>query len=85
MYEGSGLTKAAGKLMLLQKMMKKLKEGGHRVLIFSQVSTHTQIICIWGEIVGGACDCITGSPRFKSYLQKTLQVTCVFKTSFYLI
>lgn len=37
MYDGSALTKAAGKLLLLQKMMRKLKDGGHRVLIFSQV------------------------------------------------
>ena len=37
MYDGNALTKAAGKLLLLQKMMRKLKEGGHRVLIFSQV------------------------------------------------
>lgn len=37
MYDGSALTKAAGKLLLLQKMMRKLKNGGHRVLIFSQV------------------------------------------------
>lgn len=38
-YEGSALTKASGKLMLLQKMLRKLKEQGHRVLVFSQVST----------------------------------------------
>lgn len=38
MYEGSALTKAAGKLLLLQKMLRKLKDGGHRVLIFSQVN-----------------------------------------------
>ncbi|XP_030640617.1 chromodomain-helicase-DNA-binding protein 4a [Chanos chanos] len=38
MYEGSALAKAAGKLLLLQKMLKKLKEGGHRVLIFSQMT-----------------------------------------------
>ncbi|XP_048880655.1 chromodomain-helicase-DNA-binding protein 4 isoform X2 [Brienomyrus brachyistius] len=38
MYDGSALTKAAGKLMLLHKMLKKLKEGGHRVLIFSQMT-----------------------------------------------
>ncbi|XP_031431623.1 chromodomain-helicase-DNA-binding protein 4 isoform X2 [Clupea harengus] len=38
MYEGIALTKAAGKLMLLYKMLKKLKEGGHRVLIFSQMT-----------------------------------------------
>ncbi|XP_073318941.1 chromodomain-helicase-DNA-binding protein 4a isoform X4 [Pagrus major] len=38
MYDGSALTKAAGKLLLLQKMMRKLKEGGHRVLVFSQMT-----------------------------------------------
>lgn len=38
MYDGSALTKSSGKLLLLQKMMRKLKEGGHRVLIFSQVT-----------------------------------------------
>lgn len=38
MYDGSALTKASGKLLLLQKMMRKLKEGGHRVLVFSQVT-----------------------------------------------
>lgn len=42
MYDGSALTKASGKLMLLYKMLKKLKEGGHRVLIFSQVHTHAR-------------------------------------------
>lgn len=36
-YEGSALTKASGKLMLLQKMLRKLKDQGHRVLVFSQV------------------------------------------------
>lgn len=38
-YEGISLTKASGKLMLLQKMLRKLKEQGHRVLVFSQVNT----------------------------------------------
>uniref|UniRef100_A0A8C1KKC1 Chromodomain helicase DNA binding protein 3 n=1 Tax=Cyprinus carpio TaxID=7962 RepID=A0A8C1KKC1_CYPCA len=37
-YEGAGLTKASGKLMLLQKMLRKLKEQGHRVLVFSQMT-----------------------------------------------
>lgn len=37
-YEGGALIKASGKLMLLQKMLRKLKEQGHRVLIFSQVT-----------------------------------------------
>jgi len=39
MYEGSAMTKASGKLDLLAKMLKVLKEDGHRVLIFSQVSS----------------------------------------------
>ncbi|XP_030597516.1 chromodomain-helicase-DNA-binding protein 4-like isoform X1 [Archocentrus centrarchus] len=38
MYDGSALIKASGKLILLQKMMRKLKEGGHRVLVFSQMT-----------------------------------------------
>ncbi|XP_029976288.1 chromodomain-helicase-DNA-binding protein 4a [Salarias fasciatus] len=38
MYDGQALTKSAGKLLLLQKMMRKLKDGGHRVLIFSQMT-----------------------------------------------
>uniref|UniRef100_A0A671VBN3 Chromodomain helicase DNA binding protein 3 n=1 Tax=Sparus aurata TaxID=8175 RepID=A0A671VBN3_SPAAU len=37
-YEGSALTKASGKLMLLQKMLRKLKDQGHRVLVFSQMT-----------------------------------------------
>uniref|UniRef100_A0A8B9HHW9 Chromodomain helicase DNA binding protein 3 n=1 Tax=Astyanax mexicanus TaxID=7994 RepID=A0A8B9HHW9_ASTMX len=37
-YEGSSLTKSSGKLMLLQKMLRKLKEQGHRVLVFSQMT-----------------------------------------------
>ncbi|EHB04505.1 Chromodomain-helicase-DNA-binding protein 3 [Heterocephalus glaber] len=36
-YEGGALIKSSGKLMLLQKMLRKLKEQGHRVLIFSQI------------------------------------------------
>ncbi|XP_029434364.1 chromodomain-helicase-DNA-binding protein 5 isoform X6 [Rhinatrema bivittatum] len=37
-YDGSSLVRSSGKLMLLQKMLKKLKDGGHRVLIFSQMT-----------------------------------------------
>ncbi|XP_075461078.1 chromodomain-helicase-DNA-binding protein 5 isoform X3 [Ascaphus truei] len=37
-YDGSALVKSSGKLMLLQKMLRKLKDGGHRVLIFSQMT-----------------------------------------------
>lgn len=38
-YDGSSLVKSSGKLMLLQKMLKKLRDEGHRVLIFSQVGS----------------------------------------------
>ncbi|XP_077326792.1 chromodomain-helicase-DNA-binding protein 3 isoform X3 [Lithobates pipiens] len=37
-YEGGALVKASGKLHLLQKMLRKLNEQGHRVLIFSQMT-----------------------------------------------
>ncbi|XP_048580667.1 chromodomain-helicase-DNA-binding protein 4 isoform X2 [Nematostella vectensis] len=37
-YEPNSLTEASGKLMLLVKMLKKLREQGHRVLIFSQMT-----------------------------------------------
>ncbi|XP_041444883.1 chromodomain-helicase-DNA-binding protein 3-like isoform X2 [Xenopus laevis] len=37
-YEGGSLVKASGKLLLLQKMLRKLNEQGHRVLIFSQMT-----------------------------------------------
>ncbi|XP_076865728.1 chromodomain-helicase-DNA-binding protein 4a [Brachyhypopomus gauderio] len=38
MYDGSALTKSSGKLLLLHKMLRRLKDGGHRVLIFSQMT-----------------------------------------------
>ncbi|XP_033108738.1 chromodomain-helicase-DNA-binding protein 5-like isoform X2 [Anneissia japonica] len=37
-YEVNALTKSAGKLTLLSKMLVKLKVDGHRVLIFSQMT-----------------------------------------------
>ena len=36
--DGAQLIKSCGKLVLLEKMLKILKDTGHRVLIFSQVS-----------------------------------------------
>ena len=36
-FEISELVKNSGKLIVMQKMMRKLKANGHRVLIFSQV------------------------------------------------
>ncbi|XP_034241985.1 chromodomain-helicase-DNA-binding protein Mi-2 homolog isoform X2 [Thrips palmi] len=37
-YEVNGLIKASGKLTLLSKMLRKLHDTGHRVLIFSQMT-----------------------------------------------
>ncbi|KAL1137604.1 hypothetical protein AAG570_009300 [Ranatra chinensis] len=37
-YDVQGLIKASGKLLLLSKMLRKLKDKGHRVLIFSQMT-----------------------------------------------
>ncbi|XP_020717764.1 chromodomain-helicase-DNA-binding protein Mi-2 homolog isoform X2 [Ceratitis capitata] len=44
MYEINSLIKAAGKLVLLSKMLKQLKEQGHRVLIFSQMTKMLDIL-----------------------------------------
>ncbi|XP_078507685.1 chromodomain-helicase-DNA-binding protein 4 isoform X3 [Lissotriton helveticus] len=38
MYDGTALIRGAGKLLLMQKMLRKLKNDGHRVLIFSQMT-----------------------------------------------
>ncbi|KAK0098849.1 hypothetical protein PV326_001415 [Microctonus aethiopoides] len=43
-YEGSALIKAAGKLVLLSRMLKKLRDDGHRVLIFSQMTKMLDIL-----------------------------------------
>ena len=37
-YENSALTKASGKLTVMQKMLRQLNDAGHRVLIFSQMT-----------------------------------------------
>ncbi|XP_067267229.1 chromodomain-helicase-DNA-binding protein 4a isoform X1 [Chanodichthys erythropterus] len=61
MYEGSALTKAAGKLLLLQKMMRKLKDGGHRVLIFSQMTKMLDLLEDFLENEGYKYERIDGS------------------------
>ena len=38
LYEPKAMIKACGKLVLMSKMLRKLKEQGHRVLIFSQMT-----------------------------------------------
>lgn len=49
-YDGNLLVKSSGKLTLLQKMLKKLKDEGHRVLIFSQVTSPSE-----AESESGGC------------------------------
>lgn len=44
LYETSALVKSSGKLVILQKMLRKLKEQGHRVLIFSQMTKMLDIL-----------------------------------------
>ncbi|CAF0863016.1 unnamed protein product [Adineta ricciae] len=51
-YEGIALIKASGKLDLLAKMLKKLKEQGHRVLIFSQMTRMLDILEDFLEYLG---------------------------------
>lgn len=46
-YEGNALAKACGKLILLQKMLRKLNDEGHRVLIFSQVRCVKSFVKFW--------------------------------------
>ncbi|XP_076265787.1 chromodomain-helicase-DNA-binding protein Mi-2 homolog isoform X2 [Rhynchophorus ferrugineus] len=43
-YDIQHLTKSSGKLVLLSKMLRKLKEQGHRVLIFSQMTKMLDIL-----------------------------------------
>jgi chromodomain-helicase-DNA-binding protein 4 len=60
-YEGAALVKAAGKFVLLQKMLQKLKEGGHRVLIFSQMTRMLDIMEDMCEYSGYSYERIDGS------------------------
>lgn len=60
-YEGSGLVKSCGKLVLLQKMLKKLKDEGHRVLIFSQMTKMLDILEDFLEYEGYKYERIDGS------------------------
>ncbi|VDL70684.1 unnamed protein product [Nippostrongylus brasiliensis] len=61
MYEGTQLIKNAGKFVLLQKMMRKLKDGGHRVLIFSQMTMMLDILEDFCEVEGYKFERIDGS------------------------
>lgn len=61
MYEGSALIKNAGKFVLLQKMLRKLKDGGHRVLIFSQMTMMLDILEDFCDVEGYKYERIDGS------------------------
>jgi superfamily II DNA/RNA helicase len=60
LYEGTALIKACGKLELLTKMLKKLKETGHRVLIFSQMTKLLDILEDFLEYCGYKYERIDG-------------------------
>uniref|UniRef100_A0A915CFX8 Chromodomain-helicase-DNA-binding protein 3 n=2 Tax=Parascaris univalens TaxID=6257 RepID=A0A915CFX8_PARUN len=61
MYEGTALIKASGKFILLQKMLRKLKEQGHRVLIFSQMTKMLDVLEDFCENEGYKYERIDGS------------------------
>lgn len=67
-YEGGALIKASGKLMLLQKMLRKLKEQGHRVLIFSQVSRSVAVLTS-----GRSLASVLWPPRYERLGDHTLE------------
>ena len=45
--EGDFVTKGSGKLVLLDKLLPRLKEKGHRILIFSQFKIMLDILEDW--------------------------------------
>lgn len=59
-YEGTALVKACGKFELLVKMLGKLKEQGHRVLIFSQMTKMLDIMEDFCEYLGYKYERIDG-------------------------
>lgn len=59
-YEGNTLIKACGKLELLAKMLRHLKKGGHRVLIFSQMTRMLDILEDFLEFEGYKYERIDG-------------------------
>jgi chromodomain-helicase-DNA-binding protein 4 len=60
-YEGNALVKAAGKFVLLQKMLRKLFDDKHRVLIFSQMTKMLDIMEEFCEFEGYKYERIDGS------------------------
>ncbi|XP_018109292.1 chromodomain-helicase-DNA-binding protein 3 isoform X3 [Xenopus laevis] len=60
-YEGGSLVKSSGKLLLLQKMLRKLNEQGHRVLIFSQMTKMLDLLEDFLDFEGYKYERIDGS------------------------
>ena len=60
-FEGAELVKNCGKLLLMSKMLKKLKEQGHRVLIFSQMTRLLDLLEDYLEYEGYRYERIDGS------------------------
>ncbi|XP_051895306.1 chromodomain-helicase-DNA-binding protein 5 isoform X3 [Pristis pectinata] len=60
-YDGNSLVKSSGKLILLQKMLKKLHSQGHRVLIFSQMTKMLDLLEDFLEYDGYKYERIDGS------------------------
>ena len=61
LFEIKAMTKACGKLVLMSKMLKKLKETGHRVLIFSQMTKMLDLLEDFLEGEGYKYERIDGS------------------------
>jgi chromodomain-helicase-DNA-binding protein 7 len=55
------LVKASGKLVLLDKLLPRLKEGGHRVLIFSQFKMMLDVLEDYLNLRSFRCERIDGS------------------------
>ncbi|XP_072888157.1 chromodomain-helicase-DNA-binding protein 5 isoform X1 [Hemitrygon akajei] len=60
-YDGNSLVKSSGKLILLQKMLRKLHSQGHRVLIFSQMTKMLDLLEDFLEYDGYKYERIDGS------------------------
>nr|XP_039267444.1 chromodomain-helicase-DNA-binding protein 3-like [Styela clava] len=60
-FEGHELIKASGKLIVLHKMLRKLKEQGNRVLVFSQMTRVLDLLEDFMEYEGYKYERIDGS------------------------
>uniref|UniRef100_A0A0N5C749 DNA helicase n=1 Tax=Strongyloides papillosus TaxID=174720 RepID=A0A0N5C749_STREA len=61
LYELNALIKASGKLVVMHKMLRKLYDQGHRVLIFSQMTRMLDVLEDFCELEGYKFERIDGS------------------------